>query len=94
MLCSNCGKNIPYTGKVCPYCNVDKSEDQFRQDAMLFGSLPCAVICNYFFARDFESFFISSISGIAGGFIGMYLLRRAFRAYLRPKTKPRPWEKK
>jgi cytochrome c biogenesis protein CcdA len=29
MRCSNCGKNIPFKGNICPYCNCDKSKDQF-----------------------------------------------------------------
>ena len=28
MRCSNCGKDIPSTGKVCPWCHTDKSADQ------------------------------------------------------------------
>jgi outer membrane lipoprotein SlyB len=28
MRCSNCGKDVPLLGKVCPWCHVDKSKDQ------------------------------------------------------------------
>lgn len=28
MLCSGCGKTIPFNGSVCPYCQRDKSKDQ------------------------------------------------------------------
>jgi glutaredoxin len=28
MLCSGCGKTIPFNGQVCPYCQRDKSKDQ------------------------------------------------------------------
>jgi hypothetical protein len=28
MICSGCGKKIPFNGKVCPYCLRDKSSDQ------------------------------------------------------------------
>jgi hypothetical protein len=28
MLCSNCGKTIPFLGNTCPYCHYDKSGDQ------------------------------------------------------------------
>lgn len=31
MRCSNCGKDIPFAGKVCPWCHVDKSADQQQQ---------------------------------------------------------------
>jgi hypothetical protein len=38
MRCSNCGKDIPFTGKVCPWCHTDKSGDQRTQVfGMLFG---------------------------------------------------------
>lgn len=30
MKCSNCGAEIPYSGRVCPLCHVDKSEDKER----------------------------------------------------------------
>jgi glutaredoxin len=28
MLCSGCGKTIPFNGSVCPYCQRDKSKDK------------------------------------------------------------------
>lgn len=28
MRCSGCGKEIPFNGQVCPYCQRDKSKDQ------------------------------------------------------------------
>lgn len=28
MRCSGCGKDVPFGGKVCPYCQRDKSQDQ------------------------------------------------------------------
>jgi len=38
MRCSNCGKDIPFAGNVCPYCHADKSGDQRQQVfAILFG---------------------------------------------------------
>lgn len=30
MFCSNCGKEIPYHGKVCPWCHADKQADKER----------------------------------------------------------------
>ena len=32
MVCSNCGKDIPYDGKVCAYCGIDKSTDKRRYE--------------------------------------------------------------
>jgi len=38
MRCSNCGKDIPFTGKVCPWCHTDKSGDQQKQAlGIVFG---------------------------------------------------------
>jgi hypothetical protein len=38
MRCSNCGKDVPFGGKVCPYCHADKSSDQQKQVlGVLFG---------------------------------------------------------
>lgn len=31
MLCSTCGKDIPFAGTICPYCKRDKSGDQQTQ---------------------------------------------------------------
>jgi hypothetical protein len=28
MQCSNCGKEIPFTGNVCPHCHANKERDQ------------------------------------------------------------------
>ena len=30
MLCTGCGKEIPFAGQVCPYCQRDKTADQGR----------------------------------------------------------------
>lgn len=32
MICSNCGMSIPVQGKICHYCQADKTADQ--QDAL------------------------------------------------------------
>lgn len=38
MLCSGCGKDIPFNGTVCPYCHRDKSKDQqYTVWAFIFG---------------------------------------------------------
>ena len=40
MLCSGCGKGIPFVGDVCPYCQRDKSKDQtYMMLAFIFGPL-------------------------------------------------------
>ncbi|WP_144400054.1 SHOCT domain-containing protein [Geobacter pickeringii] len=38
MYCSGCGKDIPFAGAVCPYCQRDKSNDQaYTVLAMILG---------------------------------------------------------
>ena len=44
MLCSNCGKDIPFTGKVCPWCKADKSSDQSMQVMGIAGSIIAGFI--------------------------------------------------
>ncbi|ORV65307.1 hypothetical protein AWC03_02870 [Mycobacterium europaeum] len=39
MRCSNCGKDVPFAGKVCPYCHADKSSDQQKQVFGVFFGL-------------------------------------------------------
>ncbi len=40
MLCSGCGKDIPFSGTVCPYCHRDKSKDQgYTVVAFIFGGI-------------------------------------------------------
>lgn len=44
MHCSNCGKNIPFAGNVCPWCHTDKSGDQVITILMFIGGIVGAVI--------------------------------------------------
>lgn len=37
MRCSGCGKDIPFGGQVCPYCQRDKSSDQAATVAIGIG---------------------------------------------------------
>lgn len=43
MHCSNCGKDVPFAGNVCPYCHADKSSDQQKQILGMFFGLVGAV---------------------------------------------------
>ena len=61
MRCSNCGKNIPFKGNVCPYCHCDKSRDQFFQILELAGGILAGIL----------SFFVSS--PCTGPFIGLII---------------------
>ncbi len=49
MICGNCGKDIPFTGKVCPYCQRDNSSSQeYVILAVIFG-LPIGFLGNVMF---------------------------------------------
>lgn len=37
MRCSGCGKDVPFGGQVCPYCQRDKSSDQAATVAIGIG---------------------------------------------------------
>jgi hypothetical protein len=58
MRCSGCGKDIPFEGRVCPYCQRDKSQDQaFTVVAFILGLIGGAV-----------GYFIFGFWGALGGF--------------------------
>ena len=44
MRCSNCGKDVPYLGKVCPFCHVDKSHDKRVFVRACFGFVAGALV--------------------------------------------------
>ena len=59
MVCSTCGSDIPYTGKICPYCHSDKSSDKaearkFNWILFLVG-LPSGIVCALLWKYFFES---------------------------------------
>lgn len=58
MLCSNCGKDVPFVGNVCPWCKKDKSMDQVRHALAIVAGAGCA----YIGAKLFGGW------GIVGGF--------------------------
>ena len=65
MHCSNCGKDIPFTGRVCPYCHVDKSSDQAVMALGIVGAVVGASI----------GYLVGDVAGaIAGFFCGMFAL--------------------
>lgn len=72
MLCSNCGKHAPFTGKVCPYCHTAKDQDQARHTLGLTGSLVGAA-AGWFVGTaltdaPFVCAFFGAIVGTAWGF--------------------------
>lgn len=72
MLCVNCGKAIPFTDDICPYCQRDKSSSQsYSMLAVIlgfvFGWLGLAV---FGFWGAVIGFFIGCFvaMGVSGGF--------------------------
>lgn len=44
MRCSNCEKDIPFTGNVCPWCHTNKSGDeQMTIIAMIVGMIGMGI---------------------------------------------------
>lgn len=66
MLCSGCGKDIPFNGSVCPHCHRNKAGDQQTQiTGVFFGFLGAAI--GYFV---FDGILAGFVGLIAGSFIG------------------------
>ena len=77
MLCSGCGKDIPFNGSICPHCQRDKSGDQtfhvFAIVGMLIGGAIGYAIGGILWA-------------LGGGFLGVLLMA----IFAMPKTPPAP----
>jgi len=71
MTCSSCGKNIPFAGKVCPFCHVDKSSDQQTHLLATVGGIGGALGGSYFFG------FWGAVGGFfVGIFAGMVIVKK------------------
>ena len=57
MRCSGCGKDIPVTGQVCPYCQRDKSTDQTQHTLITICVLGCVGV----------GYFVGGFSGLLWG---------------------------
>jgi hypothetical protein len=64
MRCSNCGKEIPFGGKVCQWCGADKSKDQTRTVFSGFFGLVGGAL-GYFIAGGI----VCGIFGLAFGVV-------------------------
>lgn len=77
MRCSGCGKDVPFLGDVCPYCQRDKSKDQnYTILSVVFG-LVGGVIGYFIFG------FWGVIGGLVAGCIAAIII-----AYENGNTKP------
>jgi outer membrane lipoprotein SlyB len=66
MQCSNCGKDIPYAGKVCPFCHVDKSKDQQLHASAIGGGFAGLIIGAMF---GVGPAIVLAILGVVAGFV-------------------------
>jgi hypothetical protein len=62
MHCSGCGKDIPFAGDVCPYCNRDNTADKQYVVMGFMFSVP-ALVAGYWI---FDSV-VAAIVGFVGG---------------------------
>lgn len=49
MRCSGCGKEIPFEGTVCPFCNRDKSNDKKRYELAIVWCIGLGFVGGYLF---------------------------------------------
>ena len=81
MRCFGCGKEIPFTGDVCPYCHRDKSKDQTTHALLVIGVVIGGAIG--YFANDFMGFFVGAAIGGAVGVVAALV-----NATSTPSSKP------
>lgn len=81
MRCSNCGKDIPFTGNVCPYCHVNKSKDQVALITTFFFFVTFGLIAGLL--SDWNFLYTAGASFV-GGVIGAIIAAQSTK-----KTKPK-----
>lgn len=72
MDCSNCGKDIPYDGRVCPWCHAEKSADKDSYSLSMFFGIVGFIVGRV--THDVGSGVIGMVIGVI---LGTYLARRA-----------------
>lgn len=94
MRCSNCGKQVPFMGRVCPFCHSDKASDKASTIvawlSFAFGSIPGlifgvdrALLFNRGFTTDF--FLTIALWTVAGTFAASLVLT-LLRKLILPRT--------
>ena len=63
MLCLRCGKKIPFSGDLCPFCKKDKSQSQLRYVVKFLS-----ILLGLFFG-----YVGSLISGVGGALFGFFI---------------------
>ncbi|HZT41226.1 MAG TPA: hypothetical protein VFA07_03510 [Chthonomonadaceae bacterium] len=75
MRCSNCGKDIPFSGTVCPYCKANKQGDQIGWAlanvlGFVFGIIGAFIgDAIWGFGGGVAGFIVGFITGVIMGFI-------------------------
>lgn len=75
MICSNCGKTVPFAGNVCPWCHADKSLDQKRHAMMTLGGIIGALI-GLWVGPPCIGWFLGMIPGLIVGLIVGFIQTR------------------
>ncbi len=77
MLCTNCGKDVPFIGKLCPYCKTDKSYDQETTSRSMILGVAFSVVCGFLgwaITNDVGVTILSVIGGMVTGVaLGVFL---------------------
>jgi hypothetical protein len=71
MRCSNCGKDVPFNGNVCPWCNNDKTADKQTQILGFFFGLVGGAL-----GWLIHGFGVALIGIVIGVLVGMYVASR------------------
>lgn len=88
MRCSNCGAGIPFAGNVCPFCNANKSGDQFDQALGIVGMVLGATVGGAI--SGCEGVAIGGVVGAVVGLVGCKILRESQRQEDHGDTSPSP----
>jgi hypothetical protein len=65
MLCSNCGKDIPFAGNVCPHCRANKARDQLGHMLATAGAFAGGMAGA--FAIGWKGLLVGLVLGAFGG---------------------------
>ena len=91
MQCTNCGKEVPFTGKVCPYCNHSKTEKKMDIVLATIG-VALGVLFGWSTGGGWFGAVVSAVVGLIGSvFVGIWWRGRESKKQAEPRaTEPRP----
>lgn len=76
VICQNCGKTVPFTGTVCPWCNADKSTAKTVKVCALICGLLLAIVFGFTFGGLLAPFVGGALGGVLGSAVGIVLEQR------------------